>query len=259
MRPDVLAMHRFYQSPMGAAASRLIHSCVAPLWSVAQSTPLYGLGYALPYLELLDDENQEPPVGNQRHFALMPAAQGVFHWPSMEQSATALVDEYRLPIADSSVERMLVIHAIEHCDRPAHLCREIWRVLAPGGQVIVVTPNRRRTWSALDTTPFGHGQPYSRGQLSTLMAEQMLPPEKWDTALMVPPLFWPGSARLMKVMERSMHSLGKNMGGALVVSARKQVYGTLLEAKTKARPKPVLSGLPREPMPSVCPDTDEPM
>lgn len=248
MRPDVLTLHRFYQTSMGQSASQLIHQSLAPLWS-APHTPLYGLGFALPYLALdkQSRQNQQEPDQIHSHFALMPAAQGVFHWPTMQESSTVLVDEFHLPVADSSVERLLMMHAIEHCDRPAHLFREIWRVLAPGGQVIVVAPNRRRTWSALDTTPFGHGQPYSRNQLSALMANQMLPPEKWDTALMVPPLFWPGTSRLMRVMEKGLHSLGKNMGGALVVSARKQVYGTLLEAKTKLRAKPALSGLPRDP------------
>ncbi len=244
MRPDVLSIHRFYQTPMGAAVSELIHRRVEPLWTSA--APLYGLGFALPYLAMAEKTRLEPSkedtgIGS---FALMPAAQGVCHWPTMDNSATALVDEYHLPIADSSVERLLVVHALEHSDRPAHLFREIWRVLAPGGQVVVVAPNRRRTWSAMDTTPFGYGQPYSRSQISSLMSDQMLPPEKWDTALMVPPVFLPVTSRLMKVMEPGLHSLGKNMGGALLVSARKQVYGTLLESKVKLQPKRVLTRVP---------------
>lgn len=251
MRPDVLSMHRFYQSPVGVAVSQLIQQCIQPMWK-APKTNLYGLGYALPYLDL--SQAQQSTQGNEnsgfRGFALMPAAQGVCHWPSMQASATALVDEYHLPIEDSSVERLLVVHALEHSDRPAHLFREIWRILAPGGQVIAVAPNRRRTWSALDTTPFGHGQPYSRTQISSLMQDQMLPPEKWDTALMVPPLRWPGASGMMRMMERSLHSMGKNLGGALIVSAQKQVYGALSESKGSASLKkgrapvnPVYTGL----------------
>lgn len=243
MRPDVLTMHRFYQTAMGAAVSSLIHQTVEPLWSLNTGAPLFGLGFALPYLELAGRRGQPGKEPGPRSFALMPAAQGVCHWPTLQENSTVLVDEYHLPIGDSSVERLLVVHALEHSDKPTHLFREIWRVLAPGGQVIVVAPNRRRTWSALDTTPFGYGQPYSRSQVSALMSDQMLPPEKWDTALMVPPMFWPGTARLMTVMERSLHSLGKNMGGALVISARKQVYGTLLKGNVRAKTAPALTGL----------------
>lgn len=252
MRPDVLSMYRFYQSPVGVSVSQLIHQCISPMWK-APTTNLYGLGYALPYLDLsLGVENSVEGVSSAHScFALMPAAQGVCHWPSMKNSATALVDDYHLPVADSAIERLLLVHALEHADRPAHLFREIWRVLAPGGQVIAVVPNRRRTWSALDTTPFGHGRPYSRSQLATLMQDQMLPLEKWDTALMVPPLKVPGASRMMKVMERSLHSVGKNMGGALIVSAKKQVYGALSESqgrpsskKAKVQAKPVYTALP---------------
>lgn len=245
MRPDVLSMHRFYQSPVGVSVSQLIHQCIQPMWK-APTTKLYGLGYALPYLDLSLASGSAPENKSPKHacFALMPAAQGVCHWPSMQESATALVDDYHLPLADSSVERLLVTHALEHSDRPTHLFREIWRVLAPGGQVIAVVPNRRRTWSALDTTPFGYGRPYSRSQISSLMQDQMLPLDKWDTALMVPPLKWPGAAGMMKMMERSLHSIGKNMGGALIVSAEKQVYGALSKVKGKAQVRPVYTGLP---------------
>ena len=41
----------------------------------------------------------------------------------------------------------------------------MWRVLAPSGRVIVV-PNRRGPWARADNTPFGHGRPYSRSQIT---------------------------------------------------------------------------------------------
>ncbi|WP_262693839.1 class I SAM-dependent methyltransferase [Kordiimonas aquimaris] len=244
MRPDVLTLHRFYESAIGNAVCELIHARISTLWSIRPNATTYGLGFALPYLDRLavsnDDENP------QKTFALMPAAQGVCHWPSMQNNATTLVDEYHLPLADSAVERLLVVHALEHTHRPAHFFREIWRVLAPGGQVVVVTPNRRRTWSALDTTPFGHGRPYSRSQIYNLMKEQMLPPETWDTALMLPPFRWPGVGKMMRITERTMHALGKNMGGALIVSARKQVYGALPKQYIQPRTQPVLTGFQKD-------------
>jgi len=58
-----------------------------------------------------------------------------------------------------------VVHALETSDSPAEVLSEIWRILTPGGRLIAITPNRRGLWARMDTTPFGHGRPYSRSQI----------------------------------------------------------------------------------------------
>jgi SAM-dependent methyltransferase len=154
------------------------------------------------------------------------------------------VDPYHLPLADASVDALLLVHALEYANKPANYLREAWRVLAPGGQIIVIAPNRMRTWSAAEATPFGHGRPYSKGQLFSLMEDQMLPPEAWETALMQPPLSFPGAAGMMRFSERVVGSLGRALGGALLVSARKQVYGALPKGASKARAVPIFTQTP---------------
>ena len=42
-------------------------------------------------------------------------------------------------------------------------------------------------WARFDTTPFGHGRPYSRRQLERLLREAMFTPTDWASALYVPP------------------------------------------------------------------------
>jgi hypothetical protein len=64
----------------------------------------------------------------------------------------------------------------------------VWRVLAPGGRLIIVVPNRVGIWARTERTPFGHGRPFSRGQLSTLLRETMFVPMNWSAALAMPPL-----------------------------------------------------------------------
>ena len=49
---------------------------------------------------------------------------------------------------------------------PRELLREMWRVLAPNGRLLIVVPNRRGLWARVDTTPFGYGSPFSRSQLT---------------------------------------------------------------------------------------------
>lgn len=242
MQPDVLTMHRFYQTSLGIAAAGLISERIAYHLPPLAGSITVGLGYALPYMETL--LLREPEASCARFLAFMPARQGVFHWPSITANRTALVDPYHLPLDDSSVERLLLAHSLEHANRPSALLREVWRVLAPGGQVVVLVPNRLRTWSAAEATPFGHGRPYTKGQLFSLMEEHMLSPDAFESVLMQPPFRWQAAAKLMRVSEKVIGAMGSTLGGALLVSARKQVYGALPKQASKAGAIPVLTRLP---------------
>lgn len=239
MRPDVLQLYRFYASPLGQTVAPIISQRIEGLLAPRTGSVTVGLGFALPYLSHLEAREADEA---SRYLAFMPAQQGVCHWPGTHGSRTALVEEYHLPMPDSSVDRAVLAHSLEHANRPKHLLRELWRVLAPGGQVVMIVPNRRRSWSALETTPFGHGRPYSRSQLYELMSEQMLPPDGWDTALMMPPFKWPGGPRVVRYGERVIHGLGRALGGVLIVSARKQVYGALPKQGKRVPAMPVLTG-----------------
>ena len=239
MRADVLAFREFYQSPMGQIVGQLIGDRLEATWGQSTSSIIdklfVGLGYTLPYLDRAKAFGADT-------YAFMPADQGVSHWPSFNKNRSILTNYHNLPLADSVVDNMLLVHALEHASRPKHLLREVWRVLAPGGHVVIVVPNRRRTWSTLENTPFGSGRPYSASQLKTLMHEQMLPIDWWDTALMLPPFPRLGAVKLLPITERPIRFLGKNLGGALIVCARKQVYGAIPDKKVKLRRKPLLIG-----------------
>ena len=58
-----------------------------------------------------------------------------------------------------------MVHALEHAEDPRETLKEMWRVLAPNGRLVIVVPNRRGLWASFEHTPFGSGRPYSRGQL----------------------------------------------------------------------------------------------
>ena len=110
--------------------------------------------------------------------------------------APALVDELELPLPDAAVDRVLLVHALEMSHDPTALLREIWRVLASGGRLLAVMPNRRGLWARMDTTPFGHGRPYSRSQITHLLRETWFTPIGWGEALYVPPI----AARLVPAL-----------------------------------------------------------
>ena len=89
------------------------------------------------------DRLQVVKVSQAISLALMPAGQGVVKWPTTRPALSALVDENELPLPDSAVDRVLLVHALEMTHDPAVLLREVWRVLASGGRLLAVVPNRR--------------------------------------------------------------------------------------------------------------------
>ncbi|MFC3050443.1 class I SAM-dependent methyltransferase [Kordiimonas pumila] len=239
MHPDVLTIYRFYQSAFGQQVAQLIAGRILQFLPVRPDAVTVGLGYCLPYLDRLAARTLAASGG--RFVAFMPARQGVCHWPGHTDNRTCLVEPLDLPLADSSVDHMILVHALEHAARPSALLREIWRVLAPNGHVVIVVPNRLRAWSAAEATPFGHGRPYSKGQLFSVMSDQMLAPDNWDTALAMPPFFIHKMPRLMRFGDKVGAMLSRNLGGALVVHAQKQVYGALPKGSAKAQGVPVLT------------------
>ena len=48
---------------------------------------------------------------------------------------------------------------LEWSEKPRDLLRELWRVLAPNGRLLLVVPNRRGLWARVDTTPVRLWQP----------------------------------------------------------------------------------------------------
>jgi SAM-dependent methyltransferase len=217
MTPDVVDLRNFYQSPLGQVACRALGRAIAARWGRLNGLHVMALGYGVPYLE--------PVLGKaERVIAAMPEKQGVIHWPTHGPSATVLVVNTSLPFADQSLDRVLLIHSIENEESPPDLLDEIWRVLSPGGSVLVVVPNRRGLWARMDTTPFGHGQPYSRTQMTTLLRHAMFSPIHWSEELFVPPIPRAMVLRAAPVFERIGSALALPFAGVHVIEATKLLY-----------------------------------
>ncbi len=181
MTIDVIDLRDFYSQRLGIVARRLINRGIQARWPDAQGQRVLGLGYPTPYLGLFREDSE-------RCIAFMPAAQGVLKWPTARPTLATLVDEFSLPLPDAAVDRILLVHALEMSDDPEGLLREVWRVLAPSGRMMAVIPNRRGVWTRTDTTPFGHGRPYSRSQITQLLRQTWFTPTAWGEALFMPPV-----------------------------------------------------------------------
>jgi SAM-dependent methyltransferase len=217
MHIDVEDFLDFYATPLGQIVRRSLAREVRQRIGGVRGTTVIGLGYATPYLGAWRAEARR--VG-----ALMPSGQGAVVWPASGPVRSVLVEETQLPLPDNAVDRMIAIHALEAATRPGPLLREIWRVLAPEGCVVLVVPNRRGVWARFDHTPFGHGRPYSKAQLGQLLMDSLLTPSDWGTALHMPPFKARlASHRLAPAWERVGGTLSPGFGGVIVVKARKEL------------------------------------
>ena len=132
--------------------------------------------------------------------------------------------------------------------RPPNTRARCWRrsgaCWTPGGRAIVVAPSRRGVWARVDGTPFGQGQPYSKGQLRDLMREALFSPVFWGEALYAPPFRRRFFINWAPAIERIGAALGLPFAGVHIVEATKQVYRPVgvraasRGAQTGSRPPP---------------------
>jgi SAM-dependent methyltransferase len=232
MHSDVLELRKFYSRPLGGMVRRLLTQRIRARWRSTQTCTLIGLGFPVPYIGLFRAEAA-------RLGAFMPASQGAVVWPAPESVLSVLVDEAMLPLPDASTDHLLCVHGLEVSDRAQAMLREIWRVLAPEGRLLLIVPNRRGLWARFDTTPFGHGRPYSRGQLERLLTDALFTPFEWTSALFMPPLDRQWLMRWATVFERVGARLWPAFAGVIIVEARKELMGALPKGKP-ARAQTVL-------------------
>jgi len=231
---DAVDLREFYASPTGQVAQRIVRQHLRQMWPDVAGKDVLGVGYTTPYLGLFRPEAA-------RTVAAMPARQGVLHWPPNEPGLTALVDESQLPFPDLSMDRVLMVHSVECAEQLRHMLREVWRVLSDSGRVIIVAPNRRGIWARLERSPFAHGQPYSPGQLSRLLRDNMFTPVRSRAGLFIPP----SRARLMLSSAPAWEEVGSRLfpafGGVVMVEAAKEIYAGQLEGKPVSRRKYALA------------------
>lgn len=228
MHPDIIDLRSFYDTALGQHAERAIRMTLASMWERVPGERLVGLGYTLPYLDRFRADTE-------RTLAFMPAGQGAIAWPVQEKSCTALIFDEELPLPDSSVDRILMVHALEHTENSQESLKEMWRVLAPNGRLVIVVPNRRGLWARFEHTPFGSGRPYSRTQLARELKEANFTVTGLNNALHFPPV----TRRFLMRPSVSLEAIGRRawpvFAGVWIVEAQKRLYQGLPVAKRASR------------------------
>lgn len=236
MHLDVQDLRNFYyRNALGRAAQASLRNAVLSLWPEAKGQTVVGFGFAVPLLRPYLDQSR-------RTVALMPGPQGVMPWPSNLPNVSVLSEDTHWPIETGHVDKLLLMHGLETSEQPSLVLEEAWRVLGPGGKMIVIVPNRAGLWTRRDATPFGYGRPYSVSQLETQLRKHQFLPERHKGALYQFPSHkrvWMKAGRLLEQMGQTMPAV--IAGGAFVLEASKLVYppkGRLKPAKTRKKALP---------------------
>jgi SAM-dependent methyltransferase len=217
MRFDIDRLQAFYGAPLGRLALDMVDKRVAALWPSADGLDVLGIGHADGLLERFRG-------GARRVIAAAPGEQGAERWPAEDKGLTTLVEDERLPFPDALFDRIVVCHALEEAESPHRLLREIWRVAAPEARILIIVSHRRGLWARAESTPFGHGRPYTRTQLNRLLEDAMFAPQASARALYAPPIDWGIITSAGDAWERIGRFGWSGFGGVLMIEALKRIY-----------------------------------
>ena len=244
MRRSIEDLRTFYGEPTGTLVRRLLARRLEDAWGEAANCDVLGVGYATPWLDAF--------VGARRVVAAMPGGQGVELWPTVGRNRTLLVDDRRLPFAAGSFDRVLLVHALEEADDAAALLTEAVRAMAPAGRIILAAAARGGLWARAEATPFGHGRPFTRGQLERLVREVGLEPTAWSQTLYTPP--WRPLLGMADGIEQVGRRIAPGAAGLILLEASRQAYARVSPGGVAARVRVTRPAL--TPQPATRPITD---
>ncbi|MBI1300342.1 MAG: methyltransferase domain-containing protein [Alphaproteobacteria bacterium] len=226
---------KFYDSEIGGIVRRTLCGHIEDLWPDVHGLRVMGCGYTIPYLDVISKNTE-------RTFNMMPTRQGAENWVLNEKNLTLLCDDRHMPIENSSVDRILLIHYLENADNIKKTLKEVWRILKPNGRIMVIVPNRMGAWTHADWSPFGQGRPFTTMQICESLRDNMFIQECHKMALFVPPI--PDSPVMMRsanLIEKMGGRIIPFVAGVHILEASKQIYakvdnggtGSAVLAKTR--------------------------
>ncbi|MBF0271366.1 MAG: class I SAM-dependent methyltransferase [Magnetococcales bacterium] len=214
---EAIRLQSWYESPLGRTAARVVGEAMGRWLRTNPSGHTLGFGYPHPYLG-----DGAPHLGTV--LGCSPAEMGVAHWPRGGGNRIAQVRPDALPFPDESFDRVIMTHLLEGVQSPRATLRETWRVLVPGGRVLVMVPNRGGLWARRDATPFGWGRPYSPAQLRVTLEESLFLSRQSCYALFMPPLEGKRWLAAASAWEKAGARWFAPLGGVILWEAEKVVY-----------------------------------
>jgi len=243
MYNDIASLQAFYASRLGQEVRERIGHALVRHYPERLDERVMGLGFVLPWLD-------EFASRCERCFAMMPARMGAQIWPHAKSVASCLVEEENLPLPDNCLDRIVLVHALEHAEDAQATLRELSRVLVPFGEVIIIVANRHGFWAGADHTPFGSGAPYSRTQLTQILTQTGFSLQSLSEHVHL----WPHKDREMRRFSLAFERVGRRLfpyfGGILLAHAQRQM-ATAIPARKRLQKRSFIPALTPQPVPAT--------
>jgi SAM-dependent methyltransferase len=210
-------LRSFYETPLGKVTRRALRGAIRSLWPHTLRERVLGVGYAAPVIKPYAE-------GALALHLVAPKRFGATPWPTEGPNRVALVDMHDFPFPDSAYDKILILHGLEFGESLDRLLTECWRVLAPGGRILVCVPNRTGLWSHMDRTPFGCGLPFTAGQLEDMLRACHFTPTQTRYSLLMPPVNSRALLSLLPRTEAFSNGPLRKLAGVILMEAKKQVY-----------------------------------
>ncbi len=224
MYHDVANLRDFYyRSALGRSVQKRLQLACRAIWPSIEKEIVAGYGFASPILR--------PFMEEASHIVnLMPASQGVMAWPPHDPNLSVLCNESAWPLGAASIDRIIMLHGIEHAGNADALMNEAWRVLEPEGKMMMIFANRLGIWSTNESTPFGQGRPFGINQLESFLRVHQFEITKRQGALYGSP--WKSALGLR--VSNSMEWLGERSRGKFLAGV------WVIELQKSQPPKPIM-------------------
>lgn len=234
----------FYSQSTGRVIRRILMKRITQIWPNVSGQTILGYGYTQPYMRLYAEQTPHSYLVTSPRMAI---DQG---WGVMDRNQICIAEEEELPFETASIDRVLIIHSLEFKERVSPAMEEIWRVLKSNGRILIVVPNRNGLWARAEFSPFGHGTPYTHGQIMRLLEASKFVHENTEEALFMPPIRNSAILKSSGFFERYGKSVLPILPGVHLVEASKQIYSRVDKgSRVRGRVRAITDILPKPSIP----------
>lgn len=229
MTTQISFIDRYYHSPTGRLVAQMVRGKLQDAIGSFDQSEMIGFGY--PYMCLPNHVSM--PV-------LIPEEMGALAAFDQTGVMSVCASSATWPFESESADCIIMTHGLEFAHDPAACLTEACRVLKGAGRLVLMVPHRRSLWVRAETSPLGHGRPFSKSQLAMLVQQAGFEVMKVERHLHTPPIglsFGYGVAQILNKIGKQGWGM---FGGVIILEATKLVY-----AKKPPQNKPIkaLSGL----------------